>query len=95
MRSIHTISNGVIAQLVRRQPPSGARTAFAWQLVVGPALARVTSVEMQGTTLSVRSDDQRWLKEIDRAKSIILPRMQQLLGETAVAKISVHRLDCP
>ena len=39
--------------IVRGQPPSPARTSFAWQLAVGPALARVTSVEMDGTTVRV------------------------------------------
>lgn len=90
MRSIQTFAGGVLAQVVRRQPPSAARTSFAWQLAVGPALARVTSVEMEGTTLRVRSTDPRWLKEIDRAKAMILPKLQQLLGEDAVTRISVR-----
>ena len=79
-----------MASILRRQPPSAARTSFAWQLAVGPALARVTSVEMDGTTLRVRSADPRWLKEIDRAKLAILPKLQDLLGENAVAKITVR-----
>ena len=87
MRPIQTFAGGVLAHIVRRQPPSPARTAFAWQLAVGPAIARTTSVEMEGTTLTVRSSDERWLKEIDRAKSVILPKLQQLLGEQAVTRI--------
>ena len=93
MRSIQTVAGGVLAEIVRRQPPSRARTTFAWQLAVGPALARVTSVEMEGTTLRVRSADPRWLKEIDRAKVVILAKVQQLLGQETVAKISVSRPD--
>ena len=93
MRSIQTVAGGVLAEIVRRQPPSRARTTFAWQLAVGPALARVTSVEMEGTTLRVRSADRRWLKEIDRAKAVVLPKLQQLLGQETVAKISVTRPD--
>jgi predicted nucleic acid-binding Zn ribbon protein len=73
------------------QPPSPARTTFVWQLAVGPALARVTSVEMEGTTLRVRSADERWLKEIDRARAIILPKVQHLLGHDSVTKISTRR----
>jgi predicted nucleic acid-binding Zn ribbon protein len=88
MRPIQTLSAAVLAQIVRRQPASPARTTFAWQLVVGPALARTTSVEMEGTTLRVRSADPRWLKEIDRARVAILPKLQQLLGEESVTKIS-------
>ncbi len=87
MRSIQTFAGGVLAQVVRRQPASPGRTQFAWQLAVGPALARATSVELEGTTLAVRSTDPRWLKEIDRAKTTILPKLQQLLGEDQVTKI--------
>jgi hypothetical protein len=90
MRSIATFAGGVIAGVIRRQPPSAARTSFAWQLAVGPALARTTSVEMDGTTLRVRSADPRWLKEIDRAKAVILPKLQDLLGQATVTKISVQ-----
>ena len=87
MRSIQTFSGGVLAEVIRRQPPSPARTTLAWQLAVGPGLARVTSVEMDGATLTVRSPDPRWLKEIDRAKGTILPKLQQLLGPDHVTKL--------
>ena len=87
MWPIQTFAGGVLAQIVRRQPPSPARTAFAWQLAVGPAIARTTSVKMEGTTLNVRSSDERWLKEIERARTVILPKLQQLLGEQSVTRI--------
>ena len=90
MRSIQTFAGGVLAQIVRRQPPSAARTAFAWQLAVGPALARVTSVELEGTTLRVGAVDARWLKEIERARAVILSKLQQLLGPEAVTTISTR-----
>ena len=90
MRSIQTLAGGVLAEIVKRQPPSRARTSFAWQLAVGPALARATSVEMEGTTLRVRSADPRWLKEIERARGVVLPKLQHLLGEQAIARISVR-----
>jgi predicted nucleic acid-binding Zn ribbon protein len=89
MRPIQTFAGSVLAEIVRRQPPSPARTAFAWQLAVGPALARATSVEMEGTTLQVRAHDERWLKEIARAKPIILPKLQQLLGDQNLTRINV------
>jgi predicted nucleic acid-binding Zn ribbon protein len=87
VRSIQTFAGGVLAQIVRRQAPSAGRTNFAWQLAVGPALARATSVELEGTVLTVRSPDPRWLKEIDRAKATILPKLQQLLGDNQITKI--------
>jgi len=87
MRSIQTLAGRVLAQIVQRQPPSPARTSFAWQLAVGPALARVTSVQLDGRTLHVRSADPRWLEEIERARATILPKVQELLGVEAVTKI--------
>lgn len=90
MRSIQTFAGGVLAEVVRRQPPSPARTTFAWQLAVGPALARMTSVELEGTTLRVTAIDTRWLKEIERARAVILPKLQSLLGAEAVIRISTR-----
>jgi predicted nucleic acid-binding Zn ribbon protein len=90
MRALQSFAGGVLAEIVRRQPPSPARTTFAWQLAVGPALARVTSVEMENTTLRVRSADVRWLKEIDRAKAVILPKLQELLGPDVVKRLNVR-----
>jgi hypothetical protein len=87
MESIQAFAGNVLAQIVRRQPPSPARTSFAWQLAVGPALAHVTSVQLVGTTLQVRSHDPRWLGEIDRARGAIRPKIQALLGKEAVTTI--------
>jgi len=90
MQPIQGFSGGVLAEIVRRQPASPARTVFAWQLVVGSTLARMTSVEMKGTTLQVIARDERWLKEIDRARPAILPKLQHLLGADAITKISTR-----
>ena len=90
MRPIQAFSGNVLAEIVQRQPSSPARTAFAWQLVVGSTLARMTSVEMKGTTLQITAKDERWLKEIDRARPAILPKLQQLLGADVITKISTR-----
>ena len=90
MRPIQAFSGRVLEEIVRRQPPSPARTAFAWQLVVGSTLARVTSVQMEGTTLRVDAIDARWLKEIERARPAILPKLQQLLGDDVITRISTR-----
>ena len=85
---IQHFSGGVLAEIVRRQPASRARTAFAWQMAVGPALARATTVELNGGVLTVRSRDARWLREIDRNRPSVLARMQQLLGRDQIATLS-------
>ena len=80
---LQNFATGVLAEIIRRQPPSPARTAFAWQLAVGPALARSTTVDADGSVLTVRARDPRWVTEIERARDTILPRMQHLLGARA------------
>ena len=90
MRPIQNFAAGVVAEIVRRQPSSPARTQFAWQLVVGPTLARVTSVSLEGTVLQVHSPDPRWLREIERARAGILPRLQHLLGKDNITQITTR-----
>ena len=80
---------GVLAAIIRRQPPSGGRTALAWQIAVGPAVARTTTVDLAGTVLMVTPRDARWGREIARAAPTILPRMQHLLGAEAVTALKV------
>lgn len=88
MISLQSFSTGVLAEIVRRQPASKQRTAFAWQLAVGPAVARATTVELSDRgVLSVRAVDQRWVVEIERARDTVLLKMQQLLGRDQVIRI--------
>ncbi len=88
MRSIQQFATSVLADVVRRQPSSPARTAFAWQLAVGPALARVTTVGLAEGVLHVSASDPRWLKEIERARGGILSKLQYLLGPGAITTIT-------
>lgn len=90
MEPIQNFVSSVVAEVVRRQPASTARTNFAWQLAVGPALARVTTVELSDGVLSVRSRDPRWKPEIERARATVLPRLQHLLGPHAVTRIEAR-----
>ena len=77
---LQNVSSAVLAEIVRRQPASPARTSFAWQIAVGPALARMTTVESVDGVLIVRARDPRWLKGIGAMRQQILLRLQHLLG---------------
>jgi hypothetical protein len=90
MIPLQHFATGVLAEVIRRQPSSPARTAFAWQVAVGPALARATTVELSNGVLTVRPRDPRWGSEIERATDTILARLQHLLGASAVARIRVE-----
>ena len=91
MHSIHQLTAGVIADIVRRQPPSPARTTFAWQLAVGPALAKSTSVDLADGVLTVRSSDPRWTLEVNRARGMVLSRLQHFLGPKSVTKLRIEQ----
>jgi len=92
MQPIQQFSARVLSELIRRQPASQKKTAFAWQLAVGPALARVTTVELAEDVLCVRVSDARWVVEVRRARPLVLARLQQLLGPDAVTRIDIDSL---
>jgi predicted nucleic acid-binding Zn ribbon protein len=87
MLPIQQFTPAILAEILKRQPSSAARTRFAWQLAVGPALARATTVELVDGTLCVRAADPRWIGELTRAKGVVLARLQHLLGPGEVTRI--------
>lgn len=89
MLPVQHFSTAIVAEILRRQPSSPGRTRLAWQLAVGHALARVTSVDLDGTTLRVRSSDRRWTVELSRAREMVLERLQAVLGPDAVTRIVI------
>ena len=91
MIPFQNFSTSVLAEILRRQPASKERTHFAWQLAVGAALARVTTVELTDGVLTVRASDPRWVLEIERAREAVLQKMQPLLGPDAVTKVITVR----
>ena len=93
MLPIQHFSSSVVAEIVRRQPASAPRTAFAWQLAVGPAISRTTTIELVEGVLRVTARDMHWAAAVERAAKTILPRMQHLLGAQAITAIKVltHR----
>jgi predicted nucleic acid-binding Zn ribbon protein len=91
MIPIQHFSAGVLADVIRRQPSSPARTMLAWQIAVGPALARATTVELSEGVLTVHSSDARWTLEVTRARDIVLRRLQHFLGPDCVKALHIER----
>jgi predicted nucleic acid-binding Zn ribbon protein len=89
MVPLQNFATGVVAEVIRRQPASPARTTFAWTVAVGPALARTATVTLNDNVLTVRARDPRWAEEIERAADTILKRMQHLLGPGSVIRIEI------
>ena len=90
MRALQGIAPGVLAEMIRRQPASKERTAFAWSIAVGPALARATTVDLRDGVLRVTAKDAQWAAELNRARPVVLERLRELLGASAVNSIEVQ-----
>ena len=89
MLPIQRFSAGVLAEIIRRQPPSSERTSFAWQIAVGPAISRSTSIDVVEGVIVVTARDAHWARAVERAATTILPRMQHLLGTQAITEMKV------
>lgn len=85
------IAASVAEEIIRRQPPSKARTEFAWGIAVGAALARTTTVELVDGVLRVTARDARWSREIERNRDVILERLRHLLGDVSGLDICASR----
>jgi predicted nucleic acid-binding Zn ribbon protein len=90
VQAVHSFAPAVLAEVIRRQPASQARTEFAWAVAVGPALARVTTVEMRNHNMIVCARDVQWARELERARDTILPRLQALLGRDTVKGLYIN-----
>ena len=90
MQAFQNFAPAVLAEIIRRQPASKARTDFAWSVAVGPALARVTTVELRNHNIIVCARDVQWARELERARDTILPRLQMLLGRETVKGLYIN-----
>ncbi len=89
MRPLNTAGPGALATLLRDAPMSTGKLAFAWRAAVGPAIERVTTVRLDGTVLRVEAGDRHWAREVTRSSSMILARLQNLLGRDVVTAVEV------
>jgi predicted nucleic acid-binding Zn ribbon protein len=81
MIAVQRVLPDTLSEIVRRQPLTQAKVDFAWRTAVGPALARVSSARLdRDGALRVRTDDDRWTREIERAGDVIRARLDRLLG---------------
>lgn len=85
----HTIPR-VLSELVRAAPLSPGKVECAWSLAVGPQLQRATTVRLVDRVLHVSVGSRAWADAVTRASAMILPRVQDVLGREAVARIEVR-----
>jgi hypothetical protein len=80
---------GALAEVLRRAPLTPEKVAFSWRTAVGPAVDRVTTVELHDGVLYVRARDAAWRREIERSAALIRVRLDGLLGDRVVGRIEV------
>jgi hypothetical protein len=90
MDPLGRLAQSALAGPVRAAPLSPGKVAFVWAMVVGPAMARATSVRLEGTELLVDAASAQWRREVTRAVPLILPRLQTLLGSDRITRIKAR-----
>jgi predicted nucleic acid-binding Zn ribbon protein len=90
MQQITQALPGALAALLRDVPLSDGKVAFAWKTAVGSSVDRASSVKLEGRVLLVDVADQHWAREIVRSSSVILRRLQTLLGSDVLSRIEVR-----
>ena len=79
-----------LAMLLRDQPLSPGKVAFAWSAAGGGAVARVTTLALDSEGgLAVIAADEQWARELHRARPLITERLNRLLGDGVVKRIEV------
>lgn len=76
--------------MLKNQPLTKAKIQFAWSIAVGTSIARITKINLASSgTLHVKTDAKLWRNEINRSKTLITKRLQDLLGRDVVKNIFV------
>lgn len=78
-----------LAVVLREAPLTPDKLALAWRTAVGPAVGRVTTIELKGSVLHVQAKDVAWRREVERSAGVIRTRLQTLLGDDVVRGLEV------
>jgi hypothetical protein len=79
-----------LAVILRKAPLTDDKVAFAWRAAVGPAMDKVTTIELRDHVLSVRTRDAAWQREVERSAGLIRARLATLLGDDVVRYVKVN-----
>ena len=65
--------------------------SFVWKMAAGPAMARATTVRWRDEgILVVRASSPSWLREVRRARPILVGRMRELAGADVISGIEIE-----
>jgi len=86
---VNQVMTSALADILRRAPLTPEKVAFSWRTAVGPAVDKVTVVELHEGILYVRARDAAWQREIERSAALIRSRLDGMLGDRVVRRIEV------
>lgn len=89
MLPVNQVMTSALADILRRAPLTPEKVAFSWRTAVGPAVDKVTVVELHEGILYVRARDAAWQREIERSAALIRSRLDGMLGDRVVRRIEV------
>ena len=91
MHHIPQLIPGAVMTLLRDQPLSAGKVAFAWRLAVGAAVDRASAIGLRdGGVLEVRVTDAQWAVELKRMAPIVKSRLETMLGDGSITRIDVR-----
>ena len=92
MIPVQQCATRALGSLLRRQPLSVAKVRCAWEVAVGAAVARATTVRLRSNgTLDVVADTEHWRRETARSTRVISARLGDLLGPDTVKRVVITR----
>ncbi len=89
-RPLRDILPDAVAETLRDQPMSQAKLEFAWRAAAGAAVARLSTVTLDGTALRVEVPGPLWAVEIERARDAVLQKLARVLGPGTVDRLVVR-----
>jgi predicted nucleic acid-binding Zn ribbon protein len=90
MQPLAAVVPSAIRMLLQQGEMSPGKLAFAWSVVVGPAIDRVTTVALgDGGVVQVSAADPTWRQELRRSQPVILDRLRGLLGHETVRAVRI------
>jgi len=89
MIPVHQIMPKALASVLNVAPLTPDKIAFAWRAAVGPAVGRMTTIELKGHTLHVKTKSAAWQREVERSAVVICTKLKPLLGDGVVRGLDV------
>jgi hypothetical protein len=91
MQSLQRSATRVWRDLLAAQPNTAGKVTFAWRMAAGAALARAGTTHWSDNgILRIETRDAAWRREIHQARTVIVERMNELLGSHVVQRIIVR-----